>query len=150
MNRKLLICLIKFISAGTNDIGRDRNCSEETTIQGILNIAQEIQDRKPNATIIINSLLPRSTGPEKGKLGRHWTMIQTINMELSTIIHNIDNLYFFNASDIFLNGSKGYVPKQLMPDFLHPGKEGYILWSEAIVNWVYEYGLMNNFEAIER
>ena len=146
---------IWWILIGTNDIGRDRNCSEELTVQGILKIVQEIQNRKgSNATIVVNSILPRSTGSEKGLLSRHWNMIQRMNIELYTIFNKIENIYFFNASNLFINISndngKYFIPKKLMPDFLHPSKEGYIVWSEEIVKWIGENNLINNLQAVSR
>lgn len=40
-----------------NDLGRTR-CSEEVVILGVLRVVEEILNKKPNANIVINSLLP--------------------------------------------------------------------------------------------
>lgn len=40
-----------------NDLGR-MQCSEEVVILGILRVVEEIRSRKPNAEIVINSMLP--------------------------------------------------------------------------------------------
>ena len=42
---------------GLNDLGR-MQCSEEVVILGILRVVEEIRSRKPNAEIVINSMLP--------------------------------------------------------------------------------------------
>ncbi len=42
---------------GLNDLGR-MQCSEEVVILGILRVVEEIRSRKPDAEIVINSMLP--------------------------------------------------------------------------------------------
>lgn len=48
---------IWWLQLGLNDLGR-MQCSEEIVVLGILRIVEEILARKPNAKIVINSLLP--------------------------------------------------------------------------------------------
>jgi lysophospholipase L1-like esterase len=48
---------IWWLQLGLNDLGRMR-CSEEIVVLGILRIVEEILAKKPNAKIVINSLLP--------------------------------------------------------------------------------------------
>jgi len=46
-----------WIVLGMNDIGR-MQCSEEIVVMGIMRIVEEIQRHKPDAKIVINSMLP--------------------------------------------------------------------------------------------
>jgi len=46
-----------WISLGMNDLGR-MQCSEEVVVIGILRVVEEIRSKKPNAKIVINSMLP--------------------------------------------------------------------------------------------
>ena len=46
-----------WISMGMNDLAR-MQCSEEVVIMGILRVVEEIRMKKPDAKIVINSLLP--------------------------------------------------------------------------------------------
>ena len=48
---------IWWLQLGLNDLGR-MQCSEEIVVLGILRIVEEILFKKPNAKIVINSLLP--------------------------------------------------------------------------------------------
>jgi lysophospholipase L1-like esterase len=48
---------IWWLQLGLNDLGR-MQCSEEIVVLGILRIVEEILAKKPNAKIVINSLLP--------------------------------------------------------------------------------------------
>jgi hypothetical protein len=50
---------IWWLQLGLNDLGRTQ-CSEEVVVFGILRIVEEILARKPEARIVINSLLPMS------------------------------------------------------------------------------------------
>jgi lysophospholipase L1-like esterase len=46
-----------WVVLGMNDLGR-MQCSEEVVVLGILRVVEEIRTRKPDAKIVINSLLP--------------------------------------------------------------------------------------------
>ncbi|EEC42764.1 predicted protein [Phaeodactylum tricornutum CCAP 1055/1] len=46
-----------WIGLGMNDLSR-MQCSEEVVVLGILRVVEEILEKKPNARIVINSLLP--------------------------------------------------------------------------------------------
>mmetsp|Transcript_5824 Transcript_5824/g.13779 ORF Transcript_5824/g.13779 Transcript_5824/m.13779 type:complete len:394 (-) Transcript_5824:1095-2276(-) len=48
---------IWWLELGMNDLGRTR-CSEEVVILGVLRVVEEILNKKPNANVVINSLLP--------------------------------------------------------------------------------------------
>eukprot|EP00546_Thalassionema_frauenfeldii_P014614 CAMPEP_0178930140 /NCGR_PEP_ID=MMETSP0786-20121207/21046_1 /TAXON_ID=186022 /ORGANISM="Thalassionema frauenfeldii, Strain CCMP 1798" /LENGTH=700 /DNA_ID=CAMNT_0020606587 /DNA_START=294 /DNA_END=2396 /DNA_ORIENTATION=- len=46
-----------WVMLGMNDLGR-MQCSEEVVVLGILRVVEEIRTRKPDAKIVINSMLP--------------------------------------------------------------------------------------------
>jgi hypothetical protein len=50
---------IWWLEVGMNDLGRSQ-CSEEVVVLGVLRIVEEIVNKKPDAYIVINSLLPMS------------------------------------------------------------------------------------------
>jgi hypothetical protein len=61
---------IWWLEVGMNDIGRTQ-CSEEVVILGVLRIVEEILNKKPDAQIVVNSLLPMAElrgGLEPNKL----------------------------------------------------------------------------------
>jgi hypothetical protein len=61
---------IWWLEVGMNDIGRTE-CSEEVVILGVLRIVEEILYKKPDAQIVVNSLLPMAEsrgGLEPNKL----------------------------------------------------------------------------------
>jgi hypothetical protein len=109
---------------GTNDLGRG-GCSEEATELGILRVAEEIHYSHPDAVIVIQGILPRSSRPD-GSLspGRSifhanygkkvksvdeakkrfllWPSIQSINKQLEEFCAKHDHLVYFDASSLFL------------------------------------------------
>lgn len=46
-------------------------------------------------------------------------------------------IHYININQAFLEPD-GTLKKDLMPDFLHPNKEGYKIWAEAIESKVVE------------
>ena len=111
---------------GTNDIGGD-HCSEEAIVSGNINIVQEILRQRPNATVVINSILPRAPPS--------WDHLVKVNERLSCYAQSTNQVEFFNATDIFLLGNQSLVG---LMDGVHPSTEGSQRWGEAIVDKVLE------------
>jgi len=131
---------------GTNNIGV-KWCSPEATLIGILRVVQEIRERKPHSTIVINGILPRSFNTNGFTMQRKnatsmktaiWNDIVTINKQLEEYSNEHDGIEYFDSKDIFLmrHGSllddDPQVDRNLMPDLLHPSPLGYKKWGEKI------------------
>jgi len=144
INPKVIWVLI-----GSNDFGVAW-CSPEIVLIGILRVVEELRMRKPNATIVINGLLPR-TFHRKGylmrgrpsffgltpKLPSLWRDFVSVNSELQQYSQARDRVEYFET-DIFLIDkdapfSELRIKNELMPDCLHPSPAGYSLWGEQIV-----------------
>ena len=139
---------IFWILIGTNDFLKDGldYCSEEVVLMGIKRIIGEIQSQKPEATIVINGLLPRATKISEGKVyetGKTTIMnaIDSVNEELKSFSNLHDNLFYFDAKDLFVidddsedaKEHSSIIPHELMADYLHPTALGYNNWGTAIV-----------------
>jgi lysophospholipase L1-like esterase len=118
---------------GTNDLGED-HCSVESIVAGNLAIIKEIQRRRPDSKIVLNSLLPR-TRQEDGSLDGLWGRIVEINRCLEGFAQRMEGVDFFNATNIFLN-DEGDIDLDLLPDLLHPSGTGSRLWGKQIVKRV--------------
>jgi len=59
---------IWWLVLGTNDLAM-KQCSEEVVLMGILRVIEEILERKPDAKIVVNSILPMSSDI-KGRVPR--------------------------------------------------------------------------------
>jgi lysophospholipase L1-like esterase len=124
-----------WLHVGTNDLARG-GCSEEAVFLGILRLADEIHYHHPDAVIVIQGILPR-TSSKDGSLetttvtriphlslhshGDHerahsalearrrfqlWPSIQNINQQLAAFCEEHPHLIYFDADELFL-GSMG-------------------------------------------
>lgn len=134
-----------WVLIGTNDLGNPW-CSPDATVLGILRVVEEIRRRRPGAIIVINSIFPRSWNKKgfvwKGKrvgkgrvLPELWSSIQSINAHLKEYSNTHENVEYFDANHVFLQGEnkKLKIDKELMNDYLHPSHVGYKLWGDLIV-----------------
>lgn len=144
LNPKVVWLLI-----GTNDLGNTW-CSSEVVLIGILRVVEELRLRKPEATIVVNGLLPR-TFNRKGyvmrgrpsllwrtpRLPSLWRDIVAVNDELRQYALSRDYVQFFETDIFFLNKQvqreELQINSQLMPDRLHPSPSGYDRWGAQIV-----------------
>lgn len=111
------------IMIGTNNGGD----SAEAVANGIQAIVKEIQTRQAKARILLLGIFPRGE-----KENRH----RTKNEQTNAIIAKLDdgkNLRYLDIGAKFLAEDKVTLPKDIMPDFLHPNKKGYQIWAEAII-----------------
>jgi len=146
---ELLEAKVYWILIGTNDFLKDglEHCSAEVVAMGIKRVAKEVQILKPNATIIINEILPRAPGTHNGMLyGDEETKsvtnaINKVNKELEEFCNQHDNFDYFDTGNIFIKrkaafgaGRNGeYIPSDLMRDHLHPTTKGYAQWGKQIL-----------------
>lgn len=144
LNPKVIWLLI-----GTNDFGNTW-CSPELVLIGILRVIEELRVVKPEATIVVNGLLPRtfhrkgyimrgrpSLLGRKPRLPSLWRDIVAVNDELRQYSASRDKIEYFETDVFFVNKNAPrdelQIKTQLMPDRLHPSAEGYDLWGEQIV-----------------
>lgn len=142
-----------WILIGTNDFLKQDHCSPEVVLMGIKRVVEQMRILRPGSTIVINSLLPRSTEELKGKLvdpdhpdqKTVWEGIMEVNRGLRTYSKRYFNVVYFDATDIFVeqsdshSGIEGmFISKSLMADFLHPTPEGYRQWGESMVDAIHE------------
>ncbi|GAX10931.1 platelet-activating factor acetylhydrolase [Fistulifera solaris] len=131
---------------GTNDLGRWK-CSKRTVLAAILHVAQYLHQQRPNATILLHGLLPRSEDDlDTSQLGKYWQDIRFINRELRKFVDMHPGEWFYmDASTVFLQrapkaignaDTQGSVQlkAQYMPDGLHPNVEGYEQWAPLLVD----------------
>ena len=115
---------------GTNNTGMEkdgttpRNSTAET-IEGILQVIEEIRTRFPDTTLLLFALFPRGTADNFQR-----DQIREINSALSRL-HNGKSIRYIDIGDQFLDPD-GEIPESLMPDKLHPAPDGYKIWAAAL------------------
>ena len=108
------------VMAGTNNL--EVNTPQEIA-SGIRHLCITINQRKPDAHILLLAVFPRGKDAYPAAL-----------VELNEQIKTLDALDFITFRDIgkvFLN-QQGQLTREIMPDLLHPGEEGYRRWAAAI------------------
>mmetsp|Transcript_4145 Transcript_4145/g.6481 ORF Transcript_4145/g.6481 Transcript_4145/m.6481 type:complete len:431 (+) Transcript_4145:160-1452(+) len=100
-----------WITIGGNDLAEGQ-CSEETVVLGVLRLAEYILEQKPNAHVVINSILPshkmikpRFKGGEKRpkffKPFDLWSSIAVVNDQLQKFCDKHSSFTYFDSSSIF-------------------------------------------------
>ncbi|MEW6997808.1 GDSL-type esterase/lipase family protein [Colwelliaceae bacterium BS250] len=127
---KLLVLMI-----GTNNTGHRQEKPEDTAL-GIKTILSELGSRLPNTKVLLLAIFPRGATPEDP--------LRKINDNINDMIENYDDgsrIHYLDINHVFLDGN-GNLSKEVMNDLLHPNKDQYKVWAEAIEPKIVE--LMTN------
>jgi lysophospholipase L1-like esterase len=126
-----------WVLIGTNDLGAD-HCSTESIVAGNILIVETIRSLRPNAKVVVNSILPRGN-PGSDLLANHdWHSITAINRWLECYANENHNVEFFNATDTFLRPNETVAVEEYFSDPVHPSTTGHAVWAAAIVERVLE------------
>lgn len=101
-------------------------CTAAQTAEGIKAIIAKLQQKCPDAKILVLAIFPR--GPNKDDKFRQQ------NEATNAIIKGFADdkkVFFMDIGAKFLEAD-GTLSKSIMPDLLHPNEKGYQIWAEAI------------------
>lgn len=125
------------IMIGTNN-GPD---SKEDVAAGITAIVKEVQKHQPKAKILLLGIFPRAPRDEKSTSASLDNPANKKNMAVNEIVAKLDDggktIKYMDIGDKFLDADKK-LPKDVMPDYLHPNAKGYQIWADAILPTVKE------------
>jgi len=133
-----------WLNIGMNDLVITK-CSEDITLLGILRVVSYLRDARPNAKIVINSILPYSkekkyllTGKKRRKFD-FWSSISSINSSLAKYAENHAHVRFFDASPVFVineggKKSKTFIDNTYIGKNNLPSIKGYKYLIQAIVD----------------
>lgn len=111
---------------GTNNTGHRQDPAEETTA-GVKAIITELNQRLPEAEILLLAIFPRGATPEDPLR----QLNNEINQQLASLATNHNEVTFLDINEVFLD-AEGHLPAHIMPDMLHPNARGYRLWATAM------------------
>ncbi|MDR3181891.1 MAG: GDSL-type esterase/lipase family protein [Planctomycetaceae bacterium] len=114
------------IMIGTNNIGSNSSTPAET-VEGIKAIVTKLQKQYPKLQIIVLKVFPRDEKPN----GERRQRVDAINKELPAALKGLKNVKLVDINAGFLDAD-GTLPKGIMPDFLHPNKEGDDYWGKTV------------------
>lgn len=124
---QLLKPKIWWVLIGSNDMAMGW-CNEDAVLAGNIAVLEEIKASRPNAIIVINSILPRLPM----ELQPH---IDELNNRLRDYACDTKDVYFFNATSIFRD-ERGNV--QHLPDGVHPDGPSSWIWARDIAKTTQE------------
>ena len=107
---------------GTNNVSRDQPATEAA---GVTAVVETVRERLPQTKILLLAVFPRDG---------HDSQNRRRNEEVNTILAKLDNggsIRYLDIGKAFLDAN-GDIPRDIMPDGLHPGAKGYELWYEAM------------------
>ena len=115
---------------GTNNTGKERNSDKirnttQETIEGVTAVVNEIRAKLPDTKILLLAIFPRG---EKNDPQR--AQVEEINKSIATLADG-KMIRFLNINDKFLEPD-GTLPRNIMPDLLHPNAHGYQIWADAM------------------
>lgn len=120
INPKLITLMI-----GTNNIGWNES-DATATLEGIKIILGNLRKNAPEAKILLFAIFPRG----KDNTDKFRPQIDIVNATLPKLADG-EKIIFVNINDKLIN-SDGTISKEMMPDYLHPAKPGYIIWADTI------------------
>jgi len=115
---------------GTNNTGKEKDSDQlrNTTpeiIAGVTAVVKELRKNFPKAKILLLGVFPRG---EKDSEAR--AQVAAVNKSIANL-HNGKSVHYLDIGKKFLD-AEGNLPKDIMPDLLHPNLKGYEIWAEAI------------------
>lgn len=114
---------------GTNNTGFERDKSprntETETIAGVTAVVKELRAKLPSSKILLLAVFPRG---DKDSVSRK--QVNAVNEGIAKL-HDGKAVTYLDINQRFLYPD-GTLPKEIMPDLLHPNEVGYAIWADAI------------------
>ncbi len=114
------------ILIGTNNLGHFQDEKPDWTAAGVKKIVETVEEKQPQAKILLLGIFPRSA---KANDGMRMRVIET-NKLLAALKFG-PQVTYLDISDKFLDAA-GDISPEIMPDFLHPNAAGYKIWLDAV------------------
>jgi lysophospholipase L1-like esterase len=121
---KAIVLMIGTNNTGKERDGQPRNATPEI-VEGVTAVVKELRTRFPAAKILFLAIFPRG---EKDSAAR--AQVNEVNNSLAKL-HDGKNVHYLDIGAKFLDAD-GTLPKDIMPDLLHPNEKGYEIWADAI------------------
>ncbi len=113
------------IMIGTNNAGNEHDPAAEI-VAGVKAIVAKLREKLPQMKILVLGIFPRGADDKDP--------IRQVNAKANEAIAKLADgktIFFLDIGDKFL-GPGRTLPKDVMPDLLHPNAKGYQIWAEAM------------------
>lgn len=114
------------IMIGTNNIGRSKQPSDTMaakTAEGVKTVVKTVHEKLPDTKVLLLAIFPRGQ-----KTSWQRTTVDATNAIISKLDDGNKTRYL-DLGPKFLDAD-GAIPKDIMPDGLHPSAKGYQIWAE--------------------
>ena len=120
--------------AGTNNAGNrlsagSEDAKVEDVTRGIQAILRMMQEKAPQATIILTAIFPRNDGMTV--MPAIMPAIQRINVNLAKLADG-KRIRYLNINDKLADADGKLFEGMMNPDKLHPAVRGYQVWADAL------------------
>jgi beta-glucosidase len=108
---------------GTNNVGSG---NPQEIAAGVQAIVEKLREKLPQTKILLLAIFPRGADTKARD--------RQVNSKANEIIAKLadgKDVYFLDIGPKFLD-KNGTLPRDIMPDLLHPNAKGYEIWGEAI------------------
>lgn len=114
---------------GTNNSGHFPVEKESPidTILGIRAVIDAVRAKQPSAKVILHPIFPRGAGPDDPIRRRN----EIVNKTIEDFADG-RSVVWCDFNDALL-APDGTLPREVMPDLLHPAKYGYRVWANAVL-----------------
>ncbi len=113
------------IMIGTNNAGHRQDKAEDTAA-GVKAILSELRTRLPEMKCLVLAIFPRGEKADDP--------LRQLNDATNKILRSLadeQHVFFLDINAEFLDDN-GTLPKDIMPDLLHPNAKGYEIWAAAM------------------
>ena len=118
-----------FLMLGINNSFDTESPATESIYHGVLAVVARIQERKPGAHIVIQSLLPTDSA------SKNQDLVQPVNDRLRAYVVATSGTSYLDLYPAFVD-STGVQRRDLFNDGLHPSREGYAVWRNQLVSYL--------------
>lgn len=112
------------IMIGTNNFGHTRD-TPDAVAKGVAKIVETVRTKLPEARIALFAIFPRGKAEDPIR-----QRITAANTDIAKLADG-KSVTYIDLSAKFL-APDGSIPKELMPDLLHPAEKGYHIWFDAL------------------
>ena len=113
------------IMIGTNNIGHSNEEKPEWAAAGVTKIVEVVHEKLPETKVLLLGVFPRD-----GKTSRSRQAVTAINAIIGKLDEGKKTRYL-DLTPKFVD-EEGNIPKDIMPDGLHPNEKGYQIWAESM------------------
>lgn len=120
-----------FVMLGINNSFDSEDPATTSIYKGVMAVVARIQERKPRARIVIQSLLPTEDDTKNNNL------VKPVNVQLRDFAENTAGVEYLDLYPAFVD-ENGAQKRDLFNDNLHPSRDGYRVWRDRLIIFLTE------------